>query len=91
MIRRPELLALSADLQAHLVRVEREVADIEGLVGPDAPDRTVLWAVAGHLQAFYTGCQAILQRVIERFEGLPRGRSRTRHSRVAGGGERGGR
>jgi hypothetical protein len=68
---RPDLIALAADLAAHQARVEREVEDIQSLSAPGEPDRTTLWALAGHLQAFTTGCEAILQRAVERFEGLP--------------------
>jgi hypothetical protein len=68
---RPDLVALSADLAAHLARVSKEMADIEALAGGGAPDRTTAWAITGHLQAFYTGCEVIVRRVVERFEGVP--------------------
>ena len=71
MTLRPDLIALTADLAAHLARVEREVEDIQSLSSAGESDRTTLWALAGHLQAFYTGCEAILQRAVERFEGPP--------------------
>lgn len=68
---RPELRALSADLGAHLVRVEKEVGEIERLAGTTVPDRTALWAIGAHLQPFCSGCEAVLGRAVERFDGLP--------------------
>ncbi len=68
---RPDLLVLAAEIEAHLVRAEREAASIEELSGGGARDKRTLWALAGHLQAFYTGCETILARALEKFEGLP--------------------
>ena len=67
---RPELLVIAAEIRDRSSRVEREVADIEALT-TSAPDRTATWAIAGHLQAFYTGCETMLQAALERFDGLP--------------------
>ena len=71
---RPDLLALSAELDAHLARLTREVRDVESLAAAAVTDRTALWALAADLQAFYTACEAIVRRVIERFDGeVPHG------------------
>lgn len=71
MSARPDLAALSADLGAHLARTSREVTEIEALAAAAAGERTALWAIAGRLMSFYTGCEAVLSRAVERFEGLP--------------------
>jgi hypothetical protein len=68
---RPELLALAADLEAHLGRTAREVEEIDELKSPAPPDKRTLWALAGHLQALYTGWETVMTRALERFEGLP--------------------
>ena len=68
---RPELLVLAAELEAHVARAEREVKSIEKLASEGAIDDRALWALAGHLQAFYTGCETVLSRVLATFDGLP--------------------
>jgi hypothetical protein len=68
---RPDLLALAAELELHLSRARREVASINALASDKTIDERTLWAIAGHLQAFYTGCGTVLSRALEKFEGLP--------------------
>ena len=69
---RPELLRASAQLRDQIARLQREVNDVEALALPGAtPDRTALWAIAAHLQAFYSGCEACLQRALEPLDGVP--------------------
>lgn len=71
MTSRPELLVLAAELTSHLSRARREVESINELRSAEPPDRRTLWAMAGHLQALYTGCETIMVRALEKFEGLP--------------------
>jgi hypothetical protein len=71
MTARPDLLVLAAELTAHLARARREAASIDELKSTEPPDRRTLWALAGHLQAFYTGCETVIIRALEKFEGLP--------------------
>lgn len=66
-----DLLVLAAELESHLARVEREAKSIEELQSAALPDRRTLWAIAGHLQALYMGCETVLSRALEKFEGLP--------------------
>ena len=68
---RPDLLVLAAELEAHLARARREVASIKQLTADYTVDERTLWAVAGHLQAFYTGCETVIRRALEKFDGLP--------------------
>ena len=68
---RPVLIVLAIELEAHLLRAEKEVRSIDDLSAEGPPDKKTLWALAGHLQALYTGCETILVRALERFEGLP--------------------
>ena len=68
---RPDLLVLAADLDMHLSRVRKEVISIDGLVSVTNMEDHTLWALAGHLQAFYTGCETVISRALEKFDGLP--------------------
>lgn len=64
---------LSAQLRAELQRVAREAAELAEVVrvlAGAAPDATQLWAAAGHLQAFYSGIEAILLRVAKEVDGV---------------------
>jgi len=71
MTPRPELLLAAAELADHLARVEVEVVEIERLLQPGPPDATYIWAIAAHLQAFYTGCESVIRRAVRPFEGEP--------------------
>jgi hypothetical protein len=68
---RPDLLVLAAELEAHLARARRELVSIERLASDREIDERTLWALAGHLQALYTGWETIIRRVLEKFDGLP--------------------
>ena len=68
---RPDLLVLAAELEDHLTRTQREVESIEELAVGNSIDARTLWALAGHLQAFYTGCESLIVRALEKFDGLP--------------------
>lgn len=72
MTARPELLLAAAELADHLGRVKVEVVEIERLVQPGPPDGTRIWAIAAHLQAFYTGCESVIRRAVRPFEGETR-------------------
>src|SRR2546426_8973799 len=71
MSARPDLLVLAAELELHLSRVRREVVSIAELASEKNIDGRTLWALAGHLQAFYTGCETVITRALEKFDGLP--------------------
>lgn len=72
MSARPALLLAAAQLRDQVARLQREVDDVEALAGAaPAPDRTALWAIAGHLQAFSSGCEACLRRALEPLDGVP--------------------
>jgi hypothetical protein len=73
MSSRPELLVLAAELESHLARARREVQSIEALAAESQIDDRTLWALAGHLQAFYTGCETVLVRALEKFDGFSTG------------------
>ena len=69
---RPDLLLAAAQIRDQMARLRREVDDIEALVSSaPTPDRTTIWAIAAHLQAFYSGCEACLQRALEPLDGAP--------------------
>ncbi|GIW71996.1 MAG: hypothetical protein KatS3mg102_1538 [Planctomycetota bacterium] len=77
MTARPELALLDVRIGEDLARVEREVAEvarrIERCQAAD-PDQDALWLLAKGLHGFYTGLEAILEKVHEVFFGeAPRG------------------
>src|SRR5437899_898678 len=71
MTPRPDLLVLAAELEAHLSRAQREVVSIDELASGESVDERTLWALAGHLQAFHTGCETVIRRALEKFDGPP--------------------
>ncbi len=71
-------LVLAAEIGSHTARVDREVEAIGALEAEAPGNETARWALAAHLQAFYTGIEAILVRVAETFEGNAPGGSDSR-------------
>jgi hypothetical protein len=63
---------LAGQLRAEVDRVSREAEALEqiGRSTEGAPDATTIWAAAGHLQAFYTGIQAAMLRVLKEIDGV---------------------
>lgn len=68
---RPELLAVASEVLDHLARVARTVEEMDLLTVDLPPDLAGTWAIAGHLHSFYTGCEAVLLRALEPFDGPP--------------------
>jgi hypothetical protein len=55
-----------------LERVDKEAIEVTALaleIESRGPDQTLLWAAAGHLQAFYNGIEGLLLRVIKEADG----------------------
>ena len=62
---------LIIELEMHLSRARREMNNIGELGGESSLDDRTLCALAGHLQAFYTGCETVIGRELQKFDGLP--------------------
>jgi hypothetical protein len=78
---RPELLTLEAFCRDHLARIEREVTVVESVrAQAEQGELPHLRAAASGLHSFYTGVEAVLERIADGFEGRPTGL--TSHDRL---------
>lgn len=78
-LRPAALRVLEAELRDDLHRVLRErdeIARLAGRITDEEDANDLLWAMAAHIQAFYSGVEAILKKVLARLDGeLPHGQA----------------